>query len=59
MDKFTTVSSVAAPLPLINIDTDMIMSKQCLSTRKRKIPNAAFRMKLLDGGSDAAKKNKG
>jgi len=27
--------------------------------RKRKIPNAAFRMKLLNGGSDASKKNKG
>ena len=35
MDKFTTVSSVAAPLPLINIDTDMIIPKQFLKTIKR------------------------
>ena len=27
--------------------------------RKNKIPNAAFRMKLLNGGSDGSKKNKG
>ena len=35
MDKFTTVCSVAAPLPLINIDTDMIIPKQFLKTIKR------------------------
>ena len=35
MDKFITVSSVAAPLPLINIDTDMIIPKQFLKTIKR------------------------
>ena len=35
MDKFTNVSSVAAPLPLINIDTDMIIPKQFLKTIKR------------------------
>ena len=35
MDKFNTVSSVAAPLPLINIDTDMIIPKQFLKTIKR------------------------
>ena len=35
MDRFTTVSSVAAPLPLINIDTDMIIPKQFLKTIKR------------------------
>ena len=35
MDKFATVSSVAAPLPLINIDTDMIIPKQFLKTIKR------------------------
>ena len=26
MDKFTTLTGVAAPLPIINIDTDMILS---------------------------------
>ncbi len=35
MDKFNNVSSVAAPLPLINIDTDMIIPKQFLKTIKR------------------------
>ncbi|MDA0902542.1 MAG: 3-isopropylmalate dehydratase small subunit [Proteobacteria bacterium] len=35
MEKFTTLKSIAAPLPLINIDTDMIIPKQFLKTIKR------------------------
>jgi NAD(P)-dependent dehydrogenase (short-subunit alcohol dehydrogenase family) len=35
MDKFTTLTGVAAPLPIINIDTDMIIPKQFLKTIKR------------------------
>lgn len=35
MDKFETVEGVAAPMPLINIDTDMIIPKQFLKTIKR------------------------
>lgn len=35
MEKFTTTTSIAAPLPLINIDTDMIIPKQFLKTIKR------------------------
>ena len=35
MDKFKTVTGVAAPLNLINIDTDMIIPKQFLKTIKR------------------------
>ncbi|MEM9850403.1 MAG: 3-isopropylmalate dehydratase small subunit [Pseudomonadota bacterium] len=35
MDKFETVSGVAAPMPLVNIDTDMIIPKQFLKTIKR------------------------
>ncbi len=35
MKKFNSVTSVAAPLPLINIDTDMIIPKQFLKTIKR------------------------
>jgi 3-isopropylmalate/(R)-2-methylmalate dehydratase small subunit len=35
MQKFTTLTSIAAPLPLINIDTDMIIPKQFLKTIKR------------------------
>ncbi|WP_114008331.1 3-isopropylmalate dehydratase small subunit [Cohaesibacter intestini] len=35
MEKFTTLTAVAAPMPLINIDTDMIIPKQFLKTIKR------------------------
>ena len=35
MQKFTTLNGVAAPLPMINIDTDMIIPKQHLKTIKR------------------------
>lgn len=35
MQKFTTLTSTAAALPLINIDTDMIIPKQFLKTIKR------------------------
>ena len=35
MEKFTTLTGVAAPLPIINIDTDMIIPKQYLKTIKR------------------------
>ena len=35
MDKFTKLSGVAAPMPQVNIDTDMIIPKQHLKTIKR------------------------
>jgi 3-isopropylmalate/(R)-2-methylmalate dehydratase small subunit len=35
MEKFTTLSGIAAPMPLVNIDTDMIIPKQFLKTIKR------------------------
>jgi 3-isopropylmalate/(R)-2-methylmalate dehydratase small subunit len=35
MDKFTKISGIAAPLPQINVDTDMIIPKQFLKTIKR------------------------
>ncbi len=35
MDKFTTLTGVAAPMPLVNIDTDMIIPKQFLKTIQR------------------------
>lgn len=35
MEKFTSVTGVAAPLPVINIDTDMIIPKDYLKTIKR------------------------
>ena len=35
MDKFTKLTGVAAPMPLINVDTDMIIPKQFLKTIQR------------------------
>jgi len=35
MDKFTTLTGVAAPLEIDNVDTDMIIPKQYLKTIKR------------------------
>jgi len=35
MDKFEKVDGVAAPLPILNVDTDMIIPKQFLKTIKR------------------------
>ncbi|MFN3276546.1 MAG: 3-isopropylmalate dehydratase small subunit [Paracoccus sp. (in: a-proteobacteria)] len=35
MDKFTTLTGIAAPMALVNIDTDMIIPKQFLKTIKR------------------------
>ena len=35
MDKFTTLTGIAAPMPLVNIDTDMIIPKNFLKTIKR------------------------
>jgi 3-isopropylmalate/(R)-2-methylmalate dehydratase small subunit len=35
MEKFDKLTGIAAPLPLVNIDTDMIIPKQFLKTIKR------------------------
>ncbi|MAZ17609.1 MAG: 3-isopropylmalate dehydratase small subunit [Ahrensia sp.] len=35
MDKFTTLTGVAAPLKIVNVDTDMIIPKDYLKTIKR------------------------
>jgi 3-isopropylmalate/(R)-2-methylmalate dehydratase small subunit len=35
MEKFTTLTGVAAPLPMVNVDTDMIIPKQFLKTIAR------------------------
>ena len=43
MEKFTTLRGVAAPLPMVNVDTDMIVPKQFLKTIKRTgLGKAAF-----------------
>ncbi len=35
MNKFTTLSGIAAPLPMVNVDTDAIIPKQFLKTIER------------------------
>lgn len=35
MEKFNTLTGIAAPLPMMNVDTDMIIPKQHLKTIKR------------------------
>lgn len=35
MEKFTILTGIAAPLPMMNVDTDMIIPKQHLKTIKR------------------------
>jgi len=43
MEKFTVLKGIAAPLPMVNVDTDMIMPKQFLKTIKRTgLGTAAF-----------------
>ena len=54
MDKFTTLTGVAAPMPITNIDTDMIIPKQFLKTIKRTGlgVNLFDEMRYLDDGSE-------
>ena len=54
MDKFTEITEVAAPMPLPNIDTDMIFPGRFLKTVERtglgKI--AFYRMRYNDDGTE-------
>ncbi len=54
MQKFTVLKGIAAPMPLVNVDTDMIMPKQFLKTIKRTgLGKAAFfDMRYNDDGSE-------
>ena len=54
MDKFTTLTAVAAPMPIINVDTDMMIPKQYLKTIKRTgLGSALFsEMRYRDDGSE-------
>jgi 3-isopropylmalate/(R)-2-methylmalate dehydratase small subunit len=54
MDKFETLTGVAAPLPLINVDTDMIIPKQFLKTIQRSGlgKNLFDEMRYGDDGSE-------
>jgi 3-isopropylmalate/(R)-2-methylmalate dehydratase small subunit len=54
MDRFTTLTGVAAPLPQINVDTDMIIPKQFLKTilRSGLGRNLFFEMRYNPDGSE-------
>jgi 3-isopropylmalate/(R)-2-methylmalate dehydratase small subunit len=54
MDKFTTLTGVAAPMPMVNIDTDMIIPANYLKTIKRTgLGTALFsRMRYKDDGTE-------
>ncbi|PCJ92320.1 MAG: 3-isopropylmalate dehydratase small subunit [Hyphomicrobiales bacterium] len=56
MDKFDKLTAVAAPMPIINIDTDMIIPKQYLKTIKRTgLGTALFsEMRYHEDGSENA-----
>jgi 3-isopropylmalate dehydratase, small subunit len=54
MQPFTTLTGTAAPLPMINVDTDMIIPKQFLKTIKRSGLGTSlfFEMRYDDSGAD-------
>ena len=54
MNKFISIKSVPAYLPIVNIDTDMIIPKQFLKTIKRTGlgKNLFFEMRYDDNGSE-------
>ncbi len=54
MEKFTRLTGVAAPLPITNIDTDMIIPKQFLKTiRRTGLGKALFHeMRYHEDGSE-------
>ncbi len=54
MDKFTQLTGIAAPLPMMNVDTDMIIPKQFLKTIARTGlgKNLFDEMRFLDDGSE-------
>ncbi len=54
MDKFEKITGVAAPMPLVNIDTDMIIPKLFLKTIKRTGLGVHLfdEMRYLDDGSE-------
>ena len=54
MEKFTTLTGVAAPMPITNIDTDMIIPKQFLKTIQRTGLGKSlfFEMRFNEDGSE-------
>jgi 3-isopropylmalate/(R)-2-methylmalate dehydratase small subunit len=56
MQKFETLTGVAAPLPIVNVDTDMIIPKQFLKTIKRTGLGKAlfYEMRFTQDGKEIA-----
>jgi 3-isopropylmalate/(R)-2-methylmalate dehydratase small subunit len=56
MQKFAILTGVAAPLPIDNVDTDMIIAKQYLKTVRRTGLGAGLfaEMRYLDNGAEKA-----
>ncbi len=56
MEKFTKITGVAAPMPLVNVDTDMIIPKLFLKTIKRSGlgKNLFDEMRFDDNGEEIA-----
>ena len=54
MEKFVSLTSVAAPMPVINVDTDMIIPKQFLKTilRTGLGKNLFHEMRFNEDGSE-------
>ena len=54
MEEFKTLEGIAAPMPLINIDTDMLIPKQFLKTIKRTGlgENLFFEMRYDENGNE-------
>jgi len=54
MQKFTVLTGIAAPLPMVNVDTDMIIPKQYLKTIERTgLGKGLFsEMRYAEDGSD-------
>jgi 3-isopropylmalate/(R)-2-methylmalate dehydratase small subunit len=54
LEKFETLTGIAAPMPIVNVDTDMIIPKQYLKTIKRTgLGSALFsEMRYNDDGSE-------
>ncbi|MGC6534429.1 MAG: 3-isopropylmalate dehydratase small subunit, partial [Parvibaculales bacterium] len=56
MEKFTQLTGIAAPLDIINVDTDMIIPKQFLKTIQRSGlgKNLFDEMRYTPGGAEIA-----
>jgi 3-isopropylmalate/(R)-2-methylmalate dehydratase small subunit len=54
MEKFTTLTAIAAPMPQKNVDTDFIIRvERCTGTPRDQIGNFAFEMaRFLPGGAE-------